>query len=78
MHAHGHLRPISEWCGLRPMSVDGLPIIGPLGSVEGLSVATGHGMLGLTLGPVTGEIIANHVLGTPDVRIDALSPERFS
>lgn len=74
----GSARPISEWCGLRPMSVDGLPIIGPLGSVEGLSVATGHGMLGLTFGPVTGEIIANHVLGTPDGRIDALSPERFS
>lgn len=73
----GSARPISEWSGLRPMSIDGLPIIGPLGSVEGLSVATGHGMLGLTFGPVTGEIIANHVLGTPDVRIDALSPERF-
>jgi D-amino-acid dehydrogenase len=74
----GTARPISEWCGLRPMSMDGLPIVGPLGGVEGLSVATGHGMLGLTLGPVTGEIISNHVLGKPDARVDALSPERFS
>lgn len=74
----GPARPISEWCGLRPMSMDGLPIVGPLGGVKGLSVATGHGMLGLTLGPVTGEMIANHVLGKRDARVDALSPERFS
>jgi len=74
----GTARPISEWCGLRPMSVDGLPIVGPLGGVTGLSVATGHGMLGLTLGPVTGQMVAHHVLGLPDSRIDALSPERFT
>lgn len=73
----GTARPKSEWCGLRPMSMDGLPIVGPLGGVEGLSVATGHGMLGLTLGPVTGEIIANHVLGPGDERIEGLSPDRF-
>ena len=75
--AMGTARPVSEWCGLRPMSVDGIPIVGPLGGVEGLSVATGHGMLGLTLGPVTGQMIANHVLGLSDGRIGGLSPERF-
>lgn len=74
----GSARPSSEWCGLRPMSVDGLPIVGPLGDVTGLSVATGHGMLGLTLGPVTGEMIAGHVLGSGDPRIEALSPARFA
>ncbi|MDA0327845.1 MAG: FAD-dependent oxidoreductase [Gemmatimonadetes bacterium] len=73
----GPARPVSEWCGLRPMSVDGLPIVGPLGDIEGLTVATGHGMLGLTLGPVTGEIITNHVLGRGDARLPALSPARF-
>ena len=73
----GTARPRSEWCGLRPMSVDGLPLIGPLGDIDGLTVATGHGMLGLTLGPVTGEIVANHVLGRGDPRIGPLSPERF-
>ncbi len=74
----GSARPISEWCGLRPMSVDGLPIVGPLGGIEALTVATGHGMLGLTLGPVTGEMVANHVLGTDEPRIAALSPARFA
>lgn len=75
--ALGTARPISEWVGLRPMSVDGLPIVGPLGDVEGLSVATGHGMLGLTLGPVTGEMIANLVLKGGDSRLEELSPGRF-
>lgn len=73
----GSARPSSEWCGLRPMSVDGLPIVGPLGDVDGLSVATGHGMLGLTLAPVTGEIIARHVIDGADPRTEALSPARF-
>jgi D-amino-acid dehydrogenase len=74
----GTARPSSEWCGLRPMSVDGLPIVGPLGGVEGLCVATGHGMLGLTLAPVTGEMIAKQILEGGDPRIEALSPARFA
>jgi D-amino-acid dehydrogenase len=73
----GTARPVSEWCGLRPMSVDGLPIIGPLGGVEGLSVATGHGMLGLTFAPVTGQMISRLVLGEVDARLEGLSPARF-
>ena len=73
----GPARPLSEWCGLRPMSVDGVPIVGPLPGVEGVSVATGHGMLGLTLAPVTGELIANHVLGRADARLAGVAPGRF-
>jgi D-amino-acid dehydrogenase len=73
----GPARPLSEWCGLRPMSVDGVPIVGPLPGVEGVSVATGHGMLGLTLAPVTGELIANHVLGREDARLAGVAPGRF-
>jgi len=70
--------PTSEWCGLRPMSADGLPIVGPLGGVDGVSIATGHGMLGLTLGPVTGEIIAKQVVGVGESKHRPLAPERFS
>jgi D-amino-acid dehydrogenase len=73
----GPARPVSEWCGLRPMSVDGVPIVGPLPGVEGVSVATGHGMLGLTLAPVTGEIVTNLVLGREDPRLAGVSPGRF-
>lgn len=73
----GSARPNSQWVGLRPMSVDGLPIVGPLGGLDGLFVATGHGMLGLTLGPVTGEIVANLVLAGDDDRAGPLAPSRF-
>ena len=73
----GTARPASEWTGLRPMSVDGLPIVGAVDGVEGLSVATGHGMLGLTLGPVSGQMIARQILGEDDERLSALSPSRF-
>lgn len=48
----------SEWCGLRPCLPDGLPAIGPLSRYASLFVATGHSMMGLTLGPVTGKLVA--------------------
>lgn len=68
---------VSEWCGLRAVSADGLPMVGPLPDVKGLIVATGHGMLGLTLGPVTGEIVADWVLEEEtDFRWTPLSPGR--
>ncbi len=73
----GDAPPVSEWCGLRPMSPDGLPFVGPLGDVAGLSVAVGHGNLGLTLSAVTGEMVANRVAGTGDPRLAPFSPARF-
>ncbi len=73
----GTARPVSEWCGLRPVSVDGLPIVGPVPGVDGLHVATGHGMLGLTLGPVTGQIVARLVVDGDDPRAEPLAPGRF-
>lgn len=74
----GDAEPISEWCGLRPMSADGLPIVGPLAGIDGLSIATGHGMLGLTLGPVTGRIIAKQAVGLTEAKHRPLAPERFA
>lgn len=73
----GDAPPVSEWCGLRPMSPDGLPLVGPLGGAAGLSIAAGHGNLGLTLSAVTGEMVANHVTGTGDPRLAPFSPARF-
>lgn len=75
--AMGTARPLSEWSGLRPMSVDGLPIVGAAPGVEGLHVATGHGMLGLTLGPVTGRLIARSIVEDEEIAPE-LSPGRFS
>ncbi|MDV6271046.1 FAD-dependent oxidoreductase [Rhodococcus globerulus] len=58
-------RPLNAvpWTGLRPMTPDGMPIIGPLPRHPNVTVATGHAMLGITLGPVTGELVARSVLG---------------
>lgn len=69
----------SEWCGLRPCLPDGLPAVGTISRYCGLFVATGHAMMGLTLGPVTGKLIAECVLdGSPSMDIWALRPDRFS
>jgi D-amino-acid dehydrogenase len=70
--------PISEWCGLRPCLPDGLPAVGPAPRVPGLYVATGHAMMGLTLGPATGEAVAEIVLdGAPRPELQALRVGRF-
>lgn len=51
-------QPIKRmWAGLRPMTPDCRPIIGPDPEVQGLFYATGHGRNGILLGPITGEII---------------------
>ncbi len=68
----------SEWCGLRPCLPDGLPAVGPVSRCAGLFVATGHAMMGLTLGPVTGKLISERVLeGSSSIDITALLPDRF-
>jgi D-amino-acid dehydrogenase len=56
-----------EWAGLRPYPSDGLPVIGPIPGRDGLYVATGHGRMGITLGPVTGKLLAQVILdgGSP-------------
>jgi D-amino-acid dehydrogenase len=59
------------------MASDGMPIIGSIGDIKGLSVATGHGMLGLTLGPITGEMIAREILDADEPQLKKLSPSRF-
>lgn len=50
-----------EWVGHRPTTVDDLPIIGPVPGQSGLYLATGHGTLGVTLGPVTGALVAREI-----------------
>jgi D-amino-acid dehydrogenase len=77
-----------DWVGLRPVTPDGLPVVGPVPGLDGLFVANGHAMLGLTLGPVTGKLLAEWVLegtppqvawsrGDPPVDLSALRPDRF-
>lgn len=52
------LRNEEPWCGLRPVTPDGLPIIDRVPGIDGLIVATGHGMLGFTQSPATGKLVA--------------------
>jgi len=51
------------WQGLRPVSPDGLPYIGRSKRVRNLVVATGHAMLGLSMGPITGKLVAELIQG---------------
>lgn len=70
---------IQPWRGLRPCSPDGLPYIGRTAKFTNLSLATGHGMMGLSLGPVTGRLIAEILSGEkPAWDIAMLSPDRYS
>jgi D-amino-acid dehydrogenase len=74
-----HARSVEPWAGLRPCSPDGLPIIGPLGRHDNVIAATGHGMLGMTLGPITGKLVAEMIFQRqPTVDLRPLAPERFS
>lgn len=66
------------WAGLRPVAPDGIPYLGKCSRLPNLTVACGHAMMGLSLGPVSGSLVANLLAGDPPFRpIGAMSPERF-
>lgn len=72
---HGSRR---EWAGFRPLTPDGVPVLGAIPGHPGLHVATGHSMLGVTLAPTTGELIAAAVHdGGPSLELAAFSIARF-
>jgi len=69
---------IEEWCGWRPMTWDDLPILGRTGKWKNLMLATGHGMLGVTMSAVTGELIAQMIGGRESaLDVAPFSPMRF-
>jgi D-amino-acid dehydrogenase len=66
------------WRGLRPCSPDGLPYIGRVKGFENLTLATGHGMMGVSLGPATGKLIAEIVSAhTTSMLVTPFEPRRF-
>lgn len=66
------------WYGYRPTSADGVPYIGKIKRYKNVAVATGHAMLGLSLGAGTGKLVAELVNGEkPSVDLTAFSVERF-
>lgn len=64
--------------GLRPLTMDGLPVLGSVPGWEGLLLATGHGPTGLQLGPYSGKLMAQMAQGqTPDADISPFRVDRF-
>ena len=74
------LPPIEKiWYGYRPCSADGLPYIGRVKKYDNLLVATGHSMLGLSLGAGTGKLVEEIIEGKKtSMEISAFDPGRFS
>jgi D-amino-acid dehydrogenase len=67
------------WSGLRPCPPDGMPYLGRTRAKRNLIVATGHSMMGLSLGPVTGEIVAQLICGEPtSVALKEVDPDRHA
>ncbi len=64
-------------CGLRPVSPDGLPYIGKSVKCENLTIATGHAMMGWSMGTATGKLVSEIISGQKtSLNIDAYHPER--
>ena len=66
-----------EWAGMRSLAPDGLPLIGPVPGMDGVHLATAHGTLGITLAPLTGELLAGMLLdGAGNDLLRAFAPAR--
>ncbi len=66
------------WAGLRPVTPDGMPIIGKSPQHSNLIFATGHAMLGLSLGPGTGQVVAELLNGQePAIGLSPMQLDRF-
>ena len=73
----GSLKDATFWCGLRPMTPDGPPIIGESG-IGGLFLNTGHGTLGWTMACGSGRVIADVIAGRkPEIDVSELSLSRY-
>ena len=73
----GDVRRAEFWTGLRPMTPDGPPVLGPT-RYPNLHLATGHGTLGWTMAAGTGRVVADVIAGrTPEVSLDGLTLARY-
>jgi D-amino-acid dehydrogenase len=65
--------------GLRPLCADGLPVLGPVPGVGNVFLVTGHGPTGLTLGPYSGKVVADVILGkAPSSDLSPFAVSRFA
>ena len=73
----GDVSKASFWCGLRPMTPDGTPVIGPT-PYANLFLSTGHGTLGWTMAAGSGRLLADVISGRkPDIPMDGLTMARY-
>lgn len=73
----GDLREANFWCGLRPMTPDGPPIVGRA-RLPNLFINTGHGMLGWTMACGSGKVLADIISGrAPEIDVSGLGPQRY-
>jgi D-amino-acid dehydrogenase len=74
----GDVKRASFWCGLRPMTPDGTPIVGAT-PLDNLLLATGHGTLGWTMAAGTGRVIADLISGRkPEIDVAGLGMDRYA
>ncbi|RZK48136.1 MAG: FAD-binding oxidoreductase, partial [Pedobacter sp.] len=67
------------WYGFRPCSPDGLPYLGYSQKLSNLIIAGGHGMMGVSLAPATGKLVAELAKGQKlSTGIAMYNPERFN
>jgi D-amino-acid dehydrogenase len=69
---------LEEWYGWRPMTPDDLPILGRVPGIDNLCMATGHGMLGVSMSAMTGVLISEYLTGRePSMDLAPFSISRF-
>lgn len=76
--AVGEQRVARKWCGLEAFSVDGIPYIGTVPGIQGLTVAAGFSGHGFAISPAVGRAVADQLIGVPTPELDALSPARIA
>ena len=74
----GKLEMIEIWRGMRPCTPDGLPLLGRARSLDNLTVAAGHAMIGISLAPITGQLVSQIVAReAPSIDLKLTQPDRF-
>jgi len=74
-----NMQVLRIYAGLRPLTPDHLPIVGPLAEADNICVATGHEGAGIGLAPATAELVtAWYTQDTPAVPLAWFSPNRFA
>lgn len=77
VHIPENPRNADIWTGFRPLSYDGVPYVGRSEKIGNVIVATGHGMMGMSLGPATGKLVSEIVEGkNPSLNLGPMRIER--